>query len=151
MRDISCLQVKFLTHLDQIRIHKLFCFDGYLMGRRYRRKNSGAEIIRDSVYIASKLPWQWAFIFGFFLFILFYFLVPEYLNSRLHERTSPSMFSLLEIIFGRRIHWFQWLGVTCGLIGLYFSIRNYVLDFQAKHDERNLVGFIAKLIGRNIK
>ena len=121
------------------------------MGRRYRKKSASSSILSDSAYIGSRLPWWGALFFGLISFIVFYFIIPMWLESKLHESQSSNLFPALEVILGRRMHWFQWLGLACGLIGLFFTVRNYLVSTQAGYQERSLVSIIARLLSRNIE
>ena len=120
------------------------------MSRRYRRKSSAASIISDTVFIGSKLPWWGAFLLGLITFTGFYFLVPFWLEAKLQENSGSRVFLVLEAIFSRRIHWFEWIGISCGLIGFFFAVRNYFFHNQANYKEQGFVGMLAKLLGRNI-
>ena len=118
--------------------------------RNYRRKNSASEIIRDVGIIGSKVGWQGALLLGALSFVIFYFVLPAWIVSILQEQQNNRFYPMLEALFSRRLHWLQWIGVTTGLIGLYFGIRNYYFVNSAASEERSLVTFIAKLIGRKI-
>lgn len=121
------------------------------MGRKYRRRKSTASsIIGDIVHIGSKLPWCGALIFGILSFSIFYFAVPYWLEIKLSESSGSVLYPAFETIFGRRIHWFQWLGIACGLVCLYFTVRNYIFHHQAGYQERGVVAFLVKLVSRKI-
>ncbi len=51
---------------------------------------------------------------------------------------------------GRRIHWFQWVGIATGLIGLFYAVRNYLVANRADYKERRLVSLLARMIGRGL-
>jgi hypothetical protein len=120
------------------------------MGRRYRKKNSASSIISDTAYIGSKLPWWGALLFGAFSFILFYFIVPAWLESRLASQSGSAFLPMLEAILGRRIHWFEWVGIACGLVGVFFGIRNFFWLAHAGSHERGIVAFFARMFGRDL-
>ncbi|WP_434939406.1 hypothetical protein ACRWQN_00435 [Shewanella sp. HL-SH8] len=120
------------------------------MGRRYRSGSSGAQIIRDSVYISARLPWWGAIGFGAVLFVLFYFGIPAYLESKIAETNGSMVTQVFESLFLRRIHWFEWIGVACALIGAFFGIRNYLTHGCTSNREQGIVGFLSKLISRSI-
>ena len=67
-----------------------------------------------------------------------------------NSKSENMFYPALEAIFGRRIHWFQWIGITCGLISIYFSFRNYYLFGHARNQERGIVGILARIFGRNL-
>ena len=120
------------------------------MTRRYRKKSSASSIISDTAYIGSKLPWWGALLFGLITFVAFYWIIPGWLETKLQANSGNPMFPAIEAIYGRRLHWFQWVGIACGLVGLFFTIRNYFVSIQAGHPERGIVGFLAKIFGRGI-
>ncbi|WP_414931054.1 hypothetical protein [Vibrio europaeus] len=120
------------------------------MGRRYRRRANGASIVSDSVYIAARLPWWAAISFGFASFLIFYFGFPAFLESKASEMSGSAFSQAFESIFMRRIHWFELLGIACGLIGVFFGFRNYAISSHAGNEERGLVALLAKIISRNI-
>jgi len=122
------------------------------MSRRYRRRKSAASsILSDTAYIGSRLPWWGALLFGLATFLAFYYFVPEYLQNKLSERSESNVFPALEIMFGRRIHWFQWVGIACGLLGCFFAVRNYFFTRQAGRKERGIASLVARLVSRNVE
>lgn len=120
------------------------------MGRRYKRRSHGSAIVNESVYIAAKLPWWAAICFGFISFLVFYFGFPAFIDSKASEMSDRDVSQAFESIFMRRVHWFEWLGIACSLIGVFFGFRNYLVLSYAGHEERGLVAFLAKIIIRNI-
>lgn len=122
------------------------------MGRRYRRRRSANSIISDSTHISSKLSWVGALIFGFVTFTLFYFIIPAWLSTKAATQPENTIFTqgMLEAIIAPRIRWIERIGVACGLIGLFFSIRNYFIARRAGYRERSLVGLLARLFGRDL-
>lgn len=122
------------------------------MAKRYRRrrKSAASSIIGDTVFIGSKLSWKGALILGVLSFIAFYFVVPEFLQAKLNDNANNSMYPMLEVLYGRRVHWFQWVGIACGLVGVFFSVRNYCYQSPAGYRERGIVALMARILGRNI-
>jgi drug/metabolite transporter (DMT)-like permease len=120
------------------------------MGRGYRSSSSGAQIVRDSVYISARLPWWGAIGFGTALFVLFYFGIPAYLESKITEANGSMITQAFESLFIRRIHWFEWIGIACALIGAFFGIRNYMIHGRASHKEQGVIAFFYKLISQSI-
>ncbi|STO57558.1 hypothetical protein [Grimontia hollisae] len=120
------------------------------MGRRHRRRSHGSMMISDSVKITARLPWWGSVLFGLISFFVFYFGLPAFLESKISDLNGNPSSQALDSIFMRRIHWFEWLGIACGLIGAFFGIRNYFVSSQSGYEERGLVSILAKLISRNI-
>jgi hypothetical protein len=117
------------------------------MRRRYRRRSS---IFSDINHIGSKLSWWSALIFGVITFTAFYYLIPMWLEAKLASRSSSNIYPVLEAIFGRRIHWFEYVGTTSGIVCLYYSVRNYCFSSTANWKERSMVSILSKIIGRKI-
>ena len=118
------------------------------MGRRYRKNQS--NILGDTSFIASRLPWWGALIFGLFLFIVFYFMLPTFIEYRMSgTANSPMKDALMSVIY-RRIHWSEYLGVTCGIIGSIYALRNYFFYRYASYNERSVINIVAKLLGRGV-
>lgn len=120
------------------------------MTRRYRRKSSGSNIISDTAFIGSRSPWWGALLFGIVTFVALYFVVSSWLASKLAENEGSFFYQVLEQLMGRRIHWFQWVGIATGLIGLFYAVRNYLVANRADYKERHLVSLLARMIGRGL-
>lgn len=118
--------------------------------RRYYRKNAAGSIISDAAFITSKLSWWGSLLFGLFSFIIFYFIVPMWLEAKLTEQSNNMFLPMLKDIFEKRIHWFEWLGIVCGLISIIFSLRSLIMTNQANYRERNFISMLARLISRHI-
>jgi hypothetical protein len=94
--------------------------------RRYHRKCSAAsKVLSDTSYIANRLSWKSALIFGVVSFLVFYWLIPMWLNHHLASLQNNMFRPVMEVLFAKRIHWFQWVGIALGLICTFFAIRNY--------------------------
>ncbi|MDD2934826.1 MAG: hypothetical protein PHO76_13165 [Methylotenera sp.] len=91
--------------------------------RRYRRKRSlASEVISDTTYIANRLSSIGCIVFGIFSFILFYLLIPIWLNDQLTSLQGNPYKPIVEAIFAKRIHWVQWIGIALGLICTFFAM-----------------------------
>jgi hypothetical protein len=117
--------------------------------RRYRRKRSMAsEALADTAYIANRLPWKGAVIFGVVLFVAFYWVLPAWINHQLASLQSNMFRPMLEAVFARRVHWVQWLGIAFALICTFFAIRNYLASQRlGAYGERN-VSYFGRLLAR---
>lgn len=118
------------------------------MARRYRRRSAASGVVRDTVEVANALPWWGAAILGLMLFILFYWVLPFWLQSKLDELQGNMIKPMVEALLGRRMHWLQWIGIALGLVGLFFAVRNYFV--VCSMDRRDLwgVGWLARLFAR---
>lgn len=108
------------------------------------------EMIRDTAYIGNRISWQGSATLGVVLFSVFYWLLPWWIQAKLTELQSNIFRPLLEVSFGRRIHWLQYLGIALGLICLFFAIRNYFsADRMNRNGEAN-VGWLSRLLAKLI-
>jgi hypothetical protein len=89
-------------------------------------------------------------IFGLLSFTFFYYIAPAWVISLVEEQPSRPITQGIEMVIMRRIHWLEYLGIVCGLIGLFFTIRNYYIAIYARQGERSIVGILSRIIGRNI-
>jgi len=117
--------------------------------RRYRRKRSiASEVLSDTSYIANRLSWKGCIIFGILSFVLFYFLIPMWLEQELNSLQDNMFRPVAEVLFARRIHWVQWIGIALGLICTFFAIRNYFsLQLVGRAGERN-VSFFSRILAK---
>ncbi|WP_129980009.1 hypothetical protein [Shewanella algae] len=118
------------------------------MGRRYRRRNNTSQIISDSVAIGSRLPWYGALFFGLISFLIFYYVVPHWLESRLVTAQGTASYPAVEMMYGRGIRLFHYLGIATGAVGLFFSVRNYFCMVSLERRQRGIVALLAKMFGR---
>lgn len=117
--------------------------------RRYRRKRSVAgEILSDTSYIANRLSWKGAAVFGVVLFVIFYWLMPAWVHHQIETAHSTNSRMMLEALFARRIHWFQWVGIALGLICGFFAVRNYFASQKLSRYGEGNVSFISRLLAR---
>lgn len=97
--------------------------------RRYRRKYSMAgEALADTAFIANRLSWKGATIFGVVQFLVFYWLLPVWINHQLDSLQDNMFRPMVEAVFARRVHWFQWLAIALALVCTFFAVRNYYVS-----------------------
>jgi hypothetical protein len=116
--------------------------------RRYRRQSPAGSMATDAAYIANRLPWQGALILGIVLFVIFYWLIPAWLQNHIASIDSKNVRPVIEAMYGRRIHWFQWLGVALALICGFFTVRNYFRSRRLRSAGERDVGYFGRLIAR---
>lgn len=121
-----------------------------VMGRRYRRRSNASQIISDSVVIGSRLPWYGALLFGLISFLIFYYVVPDWLESRINAAQGAIIYPALEVMYGRGIRLFHYLGIATGAIGLFFTVCNYFILSSTNRSENHIVALLARLIGRQL-
>lgn len=89
------------------------------MARRQYRSRSFP--LGNVAYIGAKLTWCAAVGRGDVRSLLLR--AAGLLSAKLAERSTSTLFPMLEAVFGRRMHWRQWFGIACGLVGTYFDAR----------------------------
>jgi hypothetical protein len=119
------------------------------MGRRYRRRSHSSQIIADSVVIGSRLSWVYALLFGLISFLIFYYAFPYWLESRLNAAQGVVSYPGLEVMYGRGIRLFHYLGIATGAVGLFFAVRNYFVLSSTNRSENRVIALLARLIGRH--
>ena len=120
------------------------------MGKRYRRRRRSSSVVSDAAAISARRSWKIALLLGVLMFVVFYFILPAWITSLLSEREGSGSYPFVEEVLSRRLHWIEWIGIACGLVGLFFAIRNYYLGKTANWKERGLVAFFAKWFAKNI-
>lgn len=117
--------------------------------RRYRRNRSMAgSLLSDTAYIANRFSWQGAVILGVVQFVVFYWLLPEWINHQLDSLKGNMFRPMVEAVFARRVHWSQWLAIALALICGFFAVRNYIGAGQLDRYSERQVGFISRLMAR---
>lgn len=122
------------------------------MGRRYRRRrsNSIVSVIPDIVHIASRLPWWGALLTGIASYFLIAILFAGFIEEHIASQAGSQFHVIIEARYGRLVHVCNWVGIACFVIGLFFAIRNYFVSISSTSNEKGIVTFLAKLIGRSI-
>lgn len=117
--------------------------------RRYRRKRSMAgETLADTAFIANRLSWKGAAILGLVLFVVFYWLLPAWIDHQLSTLQNNMFRPMIEAVFARRVHWVQWLGIALALVCAFFAVRNYFASERLdRYGERN-VSLFSRLLAR---
>lgn len=122
------------------------------MGRRYRRRRSNniVSVIPDIVHIASRLPWWGALLTGIVSYFLIAILFAGFIEGHIASQAGSQFHEIIEARYGRLVHVFNWVGIACFVVGLLFAIRNYFVSISSTSNEKGIVAFLAKLIGRSI-
>jgi hypothetical protein len=118
------------------------------MGRRYRKRSAATSIAGDTAFIANRLPWHWALVFGALLFSAFYWGVPAYMAWHLESVDNNVVRGMLEAVFGRRAHWSRWLGIALGLICLFLAAWNCLTEYRFRLTGERNVGLLSRVLAR---
>jgi hypothetical protein len=117
--------------------------------RRYRRKRSMAGgALADTAFIANRLSWKSAVIFGAVQFVVFCWLIPVWINHQLDSLQNNMLRPMVEAVFARRAHWLQWLAIALALVCAFFAVRNYFASERLGRYGENNVSFLTRLLAR---
>ncbi|EAR26454.1 hypothetical protein [Pseudoalteromonas tunicata] len=108
------------------------------------------SVIPDIVHIASRLPWWGALLTGVISYFLIAILLGGYIEGHIASQAGSKFYVIIEARYGRLVHVCNWVGIACFVVGLFFAIRNYFVFNRATSNEKGIVTFISKLIGRSI-
>jgi hypothetical protein len=117
--------------------------------RRYRRKRSmTGQVAGDIAFIANRLSWKGAVIFGAAQFVVFYWLIPEWLNARLNSMQDNIFHPVAATLFARRVHWSQLLALALSLICVFSAIRNYLSSKRLTRNGEKNVSLVSHFLAR---
>lgn len=122
------------------------------MGRRYRRRrsNSIVSVIPDIVNIASRLPWWGALLTGIISYLLIAIFLGGYFEGYIASQAGSKFYVVIEARYGRLVQVCNWVGMASFFVGVFFAIRNYFFSSRATSNEKRIVAFFSKVIGRSI-
>lgn len=115
---------------------------------RRRRKSAAASIAQDTAFIANRLPWQWSLALGAFLFATFYWGLPAFIAWQLESVDHKIVRGMLEVAFGRRAHWAQWLGIALALICAFFAGWQAWSQRSLDRDGERDTALLARILAR---
>jgi len=120
--------------------------------RRYRRRSStsGAAIVSDVISAANRAPWWAALLLGVLPWLIFALALPAWIEHQQAALEGNPFRAMIAPWFERRMHWLGWIGNACLVAGLFFAVRNYLWQKPLDRNERGLVAFLARLLGRNL-
>jgi hypothetical protein len=114
----------------------------------YRRKRS--SITADTAFIANRLSSTGALVLGFISFVIFYWLLPAWINHQLASLDGNQFRPVVAAIFEHKIHWLHRLGGILALICLIIAVYKVFIEVNlSKQGERNIT-FLSRLIHRLI-
>lgn len=117
--------------------------------KRHRRRGShGSQIIRDTTRTASRLSWQKCLVLGTAGFVIFYWLIPGWIEHQISSQAQSQLFPLIDAILGRRVRALELVGVTIALVCIFFAIRNYYTQQRMGRSSLEATGLFARLLAR---
>ena len=117
--------------------------------KRYRRKRSSSgNLLGETISVANRLSWKLSILLGVILFVLFYWVAPTAITHQLESLQGNPYRPLIESLFARRLHWFQWIGIALGLVCAFFAMRNYLSAPPLDRGGQRNVGFFSRFLAR---
>ncbi len=117
--------------------------------RYYRRRGShGSQIIRDTTKAASRLSWRKYLVLGAIGFVIFYWLVPGWIEHQTSSQAQSQFVPVIDAILGRRVRALKLVGIAIVLVCVFFAIRNYHTQQRMGRTGLQATGFFARLLAR---
>lgn len=117
-------------------------------GRYRRRRPVAAGTVGDTAYIANRLSWKCTAVLGLILFALFYWVIPAALQYCLGALRDGVIKPFIEVLYYRRIHWFQWVGIALGLVCVFFALRNFLAEYRLSRSGEQSASFWSRIVAR---
>ncbi len=122
------------------------------MGRRYyRRRNQ--SLITDTASTMLMSSWWGALMLGLIGYVLFYWLLPAWIISKIQE--IPQLTAGLDLrtmafqAVARRLHWSEFVGMAFLWLGLLIAgIKLLATELEPSQHHSGLLGFLARLLAR---
>jgi hypothetical protein len=111
------------------------------------QKTSDALSSEDSP-VANTLSWRRYIFLGSLLFMIFYCLIPVWLNHELSTLQNSTLRPIAEALFMRRIYWIQLAGIALGSICIVFAIHNYFSARSISSNGRNNTTYLSRLFSK---
>lgn len=120
------------------------------MGRRYRRGSDAGSLISGTVRAAKRMSPFGAITLGLVGFFVFYIGLPEIIDSLAESQKNNRYAGAFSQFFLYRIHWSERLGLAILAASSLVAMWNYYRLGPMGTTERGLVGFLSRLISRNL-
>jgi hypothetical protein len=105
-------------------------------------------LLSDTARTANRISWHGALVLGLVQFVVFYWLLPDWIKHQLDSLQGNMFRPLIEAVFARRVHWFQWLAISLALICGFFAVHNFfATDRLDRYGERK-VSLFSRLFSR---
>lgn len=126
-------------------------FPRYRRRRQRRQRSTAALLLATAVRKGRGLPWPTALAVAVVSMMLFYWLVPAYIDTRMDALQSGVA---REALTHRFAHWSrraELLGITLALVFGFFAIRNYRSTHRMSHTNARRVGLASRILARLIR
>jgi len=122
------------------------------MTKSHDRKNRkiSEKLSSDNSRITNIFTWKGYIFLGSLLFMIFYWMIPAWLNNELSTLQNSTIRPIAEALFMRRIHWIQLAGIAFSSICILFAIRNYLLNRSIIKSGASNINFFSRLFAKLI-
>ena len=121
-----------------------------MLSRRYKRRPWAASSVGDAVYIANRLSWRGAVLWGLFFFAAFYWLIPWWI-AHLSESLEGNRFqSAVVLALSRRIHYSEWVGIASLVASCTVAAWKLFSGKALSRDGERHVSVWSRLVGRRL-
>ena len=122
------------------------------MSQSHDRKNLkiSDELSSGSLHITNVLSWRGYIFLGSLLFMIFYWMIPAWLNRELSTLQNSAIRPIAEALLMRRIHWIQLAGIALGSACTFFAIRNYFFMRSISKSSGSNINFFSRLFAKLI-
>ena len=88
------------------------------------RKKSDARS-SEHLHVTNTPGWKGYVMLGCLLLMIFYWIIPAWLNYELSTLQNSTIRPIAETLFMRRIYWIESAGIALGSICIFFAAHNY--------------------------
>ena len=117
---------------------------------RSRPHRVAGSPVGDAAFIANRLSWRAALVFGVAGFTVFYWAVPWWVMHQVATLEGNRFQAVVASVLHRRVHYVQWLGIAvlivCGTIAAWRYFTGRRLSTEAERG----VTFLSRLLGRRL-
>ena len=133
-------------------IRALYIASKEFMPENHDRQNReiSDELSSGSLHVTNIASWKRYIFLGTLLFMIFYWMIPAWLNHELNTLQTSTIRPIAEALFMRRIHWIQWAGIALGSICVFFAIRNYLAIQSISRSGGSNISFFSRLLAKLI-
>jgi hypothetical protein len=113
-----------------------------------KNRKTADTLSSENLPTANILSWRGYILLGSLLFMIFYCMIPEWLNHELSTLQNSTLRPIAETLFMRRIYWIQLAGIALGLICIVFAIRNYFSARSISSNGRSNTTYLSRLFAK---
>jgi len=95
------------------------------LSHNHKNRNTPDALSSEHLPVASTLSWKGYIVIGSLLFMVFYWIIPAWLNHELSTLQNSTIRPIAEALLMRHIHWMQLAGIALSAICTFFAIHNY--------------------------